>query len=151
MSLETWLQNGHLRRHEATVAEVRQLFGLIDRELSDAAVSGLSTDGQFMHAYDAAYQLCRLALHVSGYEVAKGPGHHSMTINSLRFTLGAEQIDNEIYLSKCSRQRNQTLYDYAGVVSAQDAADLRQTAVELRATVLNWLRANHSALLPRGL
>jgi hypothetical protein len=150
MTLESWLQSGYLARHQATVAEIQKLFGLVDRELSDAAVQGLSADGRFMHAYDAALQLCTLALHVCGYQVSKGPGHHSRTINSLPFSLGQQQATNAIYLSKCSTQRSHSLYDHAGVVSAQDALDLLETARQLRAEVLGWLRTSHPNLLPKG-
>jgi hypothetical protein len=150
MSLQNWLQSGYLNKHHATVAEVQKLLGIVDRELSDAAVHGLSPDGQFAHAYDAALQLCKVALHASGYEVGKGPGHHARTINSLEHTLGQSQKDNAIYLSKCSTQRHHSLYDYAGVVNDQDAQDLLDAARQLRADVLSWLRANSPKLLPKG-
>jgi hypothetical protein len=149
MSLENWLRSGYLSSHQATVAEVQKLFGLVDRELSDAAVQGLSADGRFMHAYDAALQLCKLALHVSGYEVGKMKGHHAYTINSLEFTVG-RQASEITYLSTCSTKRHQSLYDSAGVVSEQDAQDLLQTGSQLRAEVLRWLRATYPKLLPKG-
>ncbi len=57
MSLQSWLQNGQLTSHQATVAEVRGLLGVVDRELADASVAGLSDDGRFTHAYDAAFSL----------------------------------------------------------------------------------------------
>jgi len=47
MSLQSWLQIGHLTNHQATVAEVRSLLGVVDRELADAGVAGLSDDGRF--------------------------------------------------------------------------------------------------------
>ena len=150
MSLENWLQSGYLLNHQATVAEVQKLLGLVDRELSDAAVQGLSADGRFMHAYDAAFQLCAIALHASGYEVGKGKGHHAYTINSLEHTLGPQQAANTMYLSKCSTQRHHSLYDHAGVVSEQDAQDLLDTARQLMVEVLNWLRVHHSSLVPHG-
>jgi hypothetical protein len=150
MSLESWSQSGYLEQHQATVAEVHKLFGLVDRELSDAAVAGLSADGRFMHAFDAALQLCAIALHASGYKVSKGKGHHSYTINALPFALGRQQEANSRYLSKCSTLRNHSLYDYSGVVNEQDAQELLEIARQLRANVLNWLRANYSNLLPKG-
>jgi hypothetical protein len=150
MSFEIWLRNGYLKKHVATVADVQKLLGVIDREISDAAVKGLSADGRFMHAYDAALLLCKLALHSSGYEVGKGAGHHAYTINSLEFTLGPQQKVNTIYLSKCATQRHQSLYDHAGVVADQDARDLLETVRQLRVEVLDWLRAVYPNLLPKG-
>lgn len=52
MSLQNWLQIGHLINHQATVAEVLSLLGVVDREIADAGVAGLSDDGRFTHAYD---------------------------------------------------------------------------------------------------
>jgi hypothetical protein len=151
MSLQNWLQNGLLINHQATVAEVRNLLGVVDRELADASVAGLSDDGRFTHAYDAALLLCKLALHASGFEVQKrAPGHHALWINSLEFTLGNSYIATLRHLSTCSTLRHASLYDHAGVVQKQDAADLLAAAQKLRTDVLNWLRSQHPGLLPSG-
>ena len=151
MSLQNWLQIGHLINHQATVAEVRNLLGVVDRELGDAGVAGLSDDGRFTHAYDAALLLCKLALHANGFEVQKRvTGHHSLWINSLEFTLGEEHKATLIHLSKSSKLRHTTLYDHAGVVQKQDADDLLEAARQLRADVLNWLRSQHPTLVPSG-
>jgi len=143
------LRIGHLINHEATVAEVRSLLGVVDRELSDAGVEGLSNDGRFTHAYDAALLLCKLALHASGFEVQKrAPGHHSIWINSLEFTLGDAHKETLIHLSKSSKLRHTSLYDHAGVVQKQDADDLLAAARQLRTEVLTWLNSHHPKLLP---
>lgn len=149
MSLQNWLQIGHLINHQATVAEVRNMLGVVDRELADASVTGLSDDGRFTHAYDAALLLCKLALHASGFEVQKRtPGHHALWINSLEFTLGDTHKETLIHLSKSSKLRHTILYDYAGAVQKEDADDLLGAARQLRTDVLNWLRVKHPSLLP---
>ncbi len=151
MSLANWSQIGHLINHQATVAEVRGLLGVVDRELADAGVVGLSADGQFTHAYDAALLLCKLALHVSGFELSKrAPGHHALWINSLEFTLGSAHKNTVIHLAQSSALRHTSLYTRAGVVQKQDADDLLQVARQLRSDVLNWMRSGHPALLPPG-
>jgi hypothetical protein len=148
MSLQHWLQIGHLNKHQATVAEVKILLGVVDRELADAGVAGLSEDGRFTHAYDAALLLCKLALHVSGFEIQKRvTGHHALWINSLEFTLGADQKATLIHLSKSSKLRHTSLYDHAGVIQKQDAADLLETAKQLRGDVQAWLHKEHADLL----
>jgi hypothetical protein len=151
MSLQNWLQIGQLTNHQATIAEVRNLLGVIDRELADASVAGLSDDGRFTHAYDAALLLCKLALHSSGFEVPKRtPGHHALWINSLEFILGDTHKAALIHLSKSSKLRHTSLYDHAGVAQKQDADDLLEAARQLRIDVLNWLRSQHPGLLPSG-
>lgn len=107
MSLEQWLQNSWLARFDATVAEVQQLLQVVDRDLSDAQAGGLSPDARFQHAYDAALQLCMIALKVSGYAVRKGQGHHKYSIDSLRFTLGSEWAETADHIERCSRLRGQ--------------------------------------------
>lgn len=149
MSLQNWLQMGYLVEHQATVAEVRSLLGVIDRELSDAGVTGLSDEGRFSHAYDAALLLCKLALHASGFELQKrSSGHHARWINSLEYTLGKEQKKTLIHLSKSSKLRHTSLYDQTGVVQTEDADDLLEAARQLRTDVLAWLRSQHPTLLP---
>ena len=151
MSLQTWLQIGQLTKHQITVAEVRNLLGVVDRELADAGVVGLSDDGRFTHAYDAALLLCKLTLHASGFEVQKRtPGHHNLWINSLEFTLGDTFKETSIHLSKSSKLRNMSLYDHTGVAQKQDADDLLEAARQLRQDVLSWLRSHHPNLLPSG-
>src|SRR6266516_2218268 len=133
MSLQNWLQIGHLINHQATVAEVRNLLGVVDRELADASVAGLSDDGRFTHSYDAALLLCKLALHASGFEVPKrAPGHHAHWLNSLEFTLGDTHKGMLIHLSKSSKLRHTSFYDHAGVAQKQDADDLLEAARQLR-------------------
>jgi len=127
------LQTGTLINHQPTVAEVRNLLGVVDRELADAGVAGLSDDGRFTHAYDAALLLCKLAMHASGFEVQRrARGHHALWINSLTLTLGAKQQTTLEHLSVSSNLRRKSLYAHAGVVDNHDAAALPQVVRHLR-------------------
>lgn len=71
MSLEEWKLNHWIRESLASRAELTQLFAVVDRELGDASIAQLSVDGRFMHAYDAALNLCTIALRASGYEIGR--------------------------------------------------------------------------------
>lgn len=148
MSLELWLRNGWLQQDEVSVAEIQQLLQVVDRDLADAQVVGLSADGRFQHAYDAALQLCMLALRATGYRVRKGQGHHKHGIDSLRYTLGEKWSETADHIERCSRLRGQAVYERIGVVSGQDADDLLQTATQLRTDVVNWLKTAYAALVP---
>jgi hypothetical protein len=147
MSLEQWLRNGWIQPLEPTVAQIRQLLEVVERELSDAEAVGISADGRFEHAYHAALQLCMIALNASGYRVAKGEGHHKRGIDSLGLTLGRTAAETATYLEICSRKRGQAMYERTGVVNQNDADDLLRTAKQLRTEVLAWLKADHPALL----
>ncbi len=150
MSLEQWLQNGWLQRSDATVAEIQKLLEVVDRDLSDAGASGLSADGRFFHAYEAALQLCMIARKAAGYAVPKGQGHHKRAIESLPFTLGPPWSETVDHLERCSRLRGQAVYERVGAVSEEVATELSATAMQLRADVIAWLNSDHPALLPPG-
>lgn len=151
MSLEQWLRNAWLQPAEPTVAGIQQLLRVVQREISDAQAKGLSVDGRFQHAYNAALQLCMIALLASGCRVTKGQSQHKRAIECLPWTLGKKWSDTADYIERCSRMRSQAMYDCIDVVSEEDADDLLDTAKQLKTDVVNWLKANHQALVPPGL
>lgn len=151
MSLEQWQRNGWLLREDAKLAEIIQLFAVVDRELSDAKVPGLSADGRFMHAYVAALQLCMVALRASGYRIKKGEGHHKHAIGSLPFTLGSSFREASDQIEIASRKRGHAMYDHANVVTPQDAEDLIATVRQLRRDVVTWLKQERPKLVPHGM
>jgi hypothetical protein len=125
-------------------------LSIVDRELADAGIVAVSTDGRFTHAYNAALTLCRIALLAAGYRVAKGGGAHYREINSLVYTLGDSHKETYIFLSACTKKRGQEVYTHAGVIDRRDVDDLLQTAKQLRDDVLSWLKADHRHLYPEG-
>jgi hypothetical protein len=149
MGLETW---PNLVQRPATIAEIQQLQAVVDRDLGDAE-KGVSPDTQFTLAYNAALQLCTIALRAEGYEVVRRtPGHHALVINTLPLTLGEQHRETQVFLSFCSTKRHQAFYDQVGVATEKDAEELRRTAGQLREDVLAWLRRSHPELVanPRG-
>ena len=150
-SLEVWRQNHWLKAITPTLAEITQLFAVVNREIEDASIPELSVDGRFMHAYDAALNLCTIALRASGYAVVKGQGHHKKTIESLPLSMGSEYSDIADQIEIASRQRGQAMYDRTDVVEDADASDLLQTAIQLRAALVDWLRKTNANLIPKGL
>lgn len=151
-SLEQWKQNDWLVREDATLPEITQLFAVVDRELTDSDAQGLSVDGKFMHAYDAALTLCQIALRASGYRVNRRQyGHHQKTIEALPLAIGSSLQATADLLVVASRKRSQSLYDRTGVVDLRDANELVDTARLVRSEVVNWLAATRKKLLPKGL
>lgn len=60
MSLTKLLGSKRLDRHVATANEISELRKLVQRDLKDAGVSGLSADRIFATAYNAALQLSKI-------------------------------------------------------------------------------------------
>jgi hypothetical protein len=142
------LRNAWLQRRDSTLAEIRKLLQVVDRELSDARAVGISADGKFEHAYTAILQLCFVPLRAAGYQVPKGESRHKRVIDSLRYTLGESWAEAADYIDLCSRQRGQAMYERIDVVSNEDAGELLDKAQRLRVDVVNWLKANHADLVP---
>ncbi len=149
MTLSDWLASRWIVVHEASPAEIADLFALVDRDLNDAAVPRLSADWRLGITYNAALQLAILALAAAGFRPARERAHER-AILSLRETAGtAEAIVN--LLDSVRRKRNQNNYERAGTTSTAEAKELYEIVTVLRGQVVKWMKKNHKALIPRGL
>lgn len=146
MSLDDWAKAGWLKAQAPTRELLAKIFGVVDRDLEDSK-RNLSSDGQFNIAYNAALQLCAIALLAEGWKPDKLNAHHR-TISALPLILGLEHQANADYLDACRAKRNGLEYDAAGKVSAKEAKELREFAVELREAVVTWLGEKHPKLSP---
>ncbi len=145
MSLETWLANGWLRKHETSKQEIRDLLNIVDRDLNDAG-RDLSADWRFGIAYNAVLKLCTVLLHASGYRAERGMQHYR-TIQAMPLILGDDRKGDADYLDACRVKRNQAEYDRVGVVSDREAEELIAFVQELKIKVCDWLYAEHKGLV----
>ena len=146
MSLSDWAKSGWLKPQQPSRDQIAKIFGVVDRDLEDSK-RNLSPDGQFNIAYNAALQLCAIALLAEGWRPDKLNAHYR-TIAALPLILGKTWQDGADYLDACRAKRNGLEYDAAGRVSAAEAKELREFAVELRAAVMDWLSTAHPDLSP---
>ena len=112
MSLPDWRKNGWLLEHRSTPQEIRDLFGIVDRDLEDCRTDGLSPDWRLNIAYNAALQAATAALCAAGYRAAR-EAHHYRVIQSLRLTIGAP-VTLVSQLDAFRKKRNIGGYDRAG-------------------------------------
>ena len=131
----------------ASAIEIRRLMGVAHRELTDAAIRGLSSDGSFEHAYVAALMAATIAIRAHGERI-HGAEHHRLTFVRLGELVGGRWAKAADYLQHCRVRRNTSMYDVAGSVSAGEARELRLQAEQLLTQVGNWLRSDRPALLP---
>ena len=87
MSLRDWLKHSWLVEHETSAEEIAGLPAIVERDLANAKVAGLSDDWKLNIAYNAALQAATAALAASGFRAAREQ-HHYRTIQSLALTLG---------------------------------------------------------------
>lgn len=146
MSLQVWAKAGWLKPQAPTRDQIAKIFSVVDRDLEDSD-RNLSTDGRFNIAYNAALQLCAIALLAEGWRPDKLNAHHR-TISALPVILGKERQTDADYLDACRAKRNGLEYDAAGRVSAKEAKEVRDFAIELREVVVGWLGRRHPKLSP---
>ena len=147
MSLPDWLANGWLVAHTASRDEVEGLVAVVDRELADAAVVGLSVDAQLTHTYSAGLQLATIALAAAGYRPGRQRAHER-TIQSLAFTVGSAPATVDLF-DLVRRKRNNAIYEQVGTATATEVAELKVAVKALRGEVKRWLKHHHPSLSPR--
>lgn len=146
MSLKRWLNEGRLRSQRSSAKEIEELLRLVERDLADAQISGVSPDRRFATAYNAALQLATIVLRGSGYRTS-GSGHHWTTIQMLPEIMGESERPRTDYLDSCRRKRNIADYDIAGMVSESEVNEIIDETLRFRDDVVRWLRKNHPGLL----
>lgn len=145
MTLEDWLKNSWLVKHETSSQEITDLLAVADRDLDNCQSSGLSADWQMSIAYNAALQTATAALATTGYRATRD-SHHYRIIQSLAYTIGAD-TDLIAQFDQFRKKRNIGGYERAGLVSDQEAHEMLELAEQLRADVERWIRDNHPDLL----
>ncbi len=135
------------RGHRANAREIENLRKLVQRDLTDAALPGLSADRTFATAYNAALQLSKIVLACAGYRVSSTlPGHHQTTFEAAGLVLGPGGRLFTDYFETCRRQRNVIDYDYAEVATESEARFLRQKLTEYQQLVEGWIAKNYPKL-----
>jgi hypothetical protein len=146
MSLQKWAEHGWVKAEPSSRDEITSLLAIVDRDLKDASVAAISEDRRFEAAFSAARTAANIALRASGYRTSTQVGHHIKTIESLEFTIKADpKLIQRI--KTLSKKRNATSYDSAGSISTQELRLAINTATEVQAAVLNWVKKNHPELL----
>jgi hypothetical protein len=146
MSLENYFKNGWLKKEATSPQEIADQLGLVSRCMKDANVEGISDDLRFYTTFNAVLALANIALRASGYRTTTQPGHHMRTIETLEYTV---QADNKTIrkIMAFSKKRNVASYDSAGSISNEELKQILSTAESLQQTVETWLAANYPELL----
>ncbi len=122
------------------------MLRLVDRDLADAQVPGLSSDRRFLIAYEAALGLATIPLYAVGHET-HGSGHHWITFHVLTDLIGREYPEVAAYFDSCRTKRNVGSYDRSGRITGTEAAELLAEVRDFRLRIEGWLKENHPELL----
>ena len=126
--------------------EIKDLLGVVHRNLADAQIKKLSDDGRFGHAYDAARILANIIVRACGYRVKSDGGGHYNTFLALKAADPAF-AKKAVYFDACRRKRNNFLYEQADIVSHTEAEELLWHVTGFSLEVNTWLKKHHPKLL----
>lgn len=145
MTLDLWLTNGWLRRHETSASEIAELLAVAERNLADAAIELLSPDARVGLAYAASLASASAALAATGHRPER-ERHHERLIDSLAHTIGADsRMVGRLHRQR--KARNTMTYERVGTVSEAESWEALELALALTEAVRTWLKAHYSALL----
>ncbi len=145
MSWTSLLAERRVAREGVDRAEIERYLALVASRLADAGLEGLSADGRFTAAYDAARTLAVIAIRACGYRVLVHGGGHKNTFLALRAVPNAKVAGEAAFLDQCRRKRNEASY-LAPHLSLAEADDLLEKAREYQFAVQYWLVEEHPEL-----
>src|SRR5262245_6644996 len=147
MSWQQLQANHRVQTHSTSRRELAGLRAVVERDLKDVRLPGLSTDRQFATAYNAVLQLAKMAIACAGYRVV-GSGHHQTTFEAVELALGSSVTNLASYFDTCRRKRHILDYDSAQVLAETEAKELREQAEAFRTLVEQWIAQHHAQLTP---
>jgi uncharacterized protein (UPF0332 family) len=146
--MTTWKEFKHYNRlkpHKTSKKEINDLFEVIERDLQDAAVEGISNDRRFATAYNAVLQLCKIVICIKGYRVS-GHGHHHTSLEAAQLILGSKTNNLISYFDVCRRKRNLLDYEKAKVITQTEADEILVKAKEFRNLIKKWQKVSAESL-----
>ena len=146
MTLKEFLNQGRLAHHKTSSGEISDLLNIVERDLKDAQVKGISSDRRFTIAYNAVLQLATLILYCKEYK-PKGVGHHFVTLQSIKEILGKEYHPLIEYFDSCRVKRSISEYDRAREISESEVEELIEEASKFKEMVKEWVKKNFPTLL----
>lgn len=141
MTWQELLRQKRVQRLPTEREEIEALRRVVERDLADAAISGLSTDARAGLSYDAARAAATMAIRASGYRV-RGLRGHETTFEALSALTGPLR-QYAAYFQVLRIKRNALTYATAGDTSDAEADEALEQAGALFADVEAWLARQH--------
>ncbi len=142
MDLSDLYIEGTIVKQPTSREEIQELLRLAARSMSDACISGLSTNGKFKLAYEAALQLSSIPLRCAGYR-SRGGSHHWSVFHVLPEVMGEEAVEIADYFQACRGKRSAATYHRASVVTEAESNELVREVEEFDRLLRRWLRSNY--------
>ena len=143
MSLEDLCKFGKLEKHKTSPQEIKNLFGVAERCLKDAAQETISLDLRFIAAYQAALAAGEALLCVMGYKAPKN-NYHYMVWEALKHALDASFKDTLNLFNDARSKRGDAFYDRASVTSETEYKEILKESDKLVGFVRNKIKKDYS-------
>lgn len=118
--------------------ELDDLRGIVERNLHNASLAGLTEDGRFVLAYTAVRALALMVVRAEGYRVTSRGGAHFNTFEALRAVSASILASRADYFDDCRRKRNEASYEVVHVTQTE-ADELLLEAQAFREDLEHWL------------
>jgi hypothetical protein len=146
MSLNDWLNNRWLHRHETSADEIQALLHSAEEDIRSAQIEGIAAGWRLNMGYTAALRYARAALYACGFRPAR-EREHERTIDSLTYTVPSIEADTIKLLHKIRKLRHVATYDSVDMISDAEADAAMKVANKLSQHVRTWFRENHPEYL----
>lgn len=113
--------------------------------LKDAGVKGLSAQGRYEFAYNAARIITTIVIRACGYRVSAKAGHHYYTFQALQ-AVDPNFVTVAAYFDRARDKRNDFSYDAAAHVSDTDAEELLKTVKQFSKDAEEWIFKHYPSL-----
>ncbi len=142
--LNKWVQEDKLKKHNTSADEISKLFRIVDRDLKDAGLQGLSADRRFITAYNTALQLTTIVLRAYGLRTNPNKaGHHRISIDALPEILGSEFQDLTDYFNSCRIKRHNCDYTSSGEISDKEASEFLSEVEKFKNSIFTWIKEKY--------
>jgi hypothetical protein len=139
------LTERRVAREPSSRQELDEIRAMIATNLKDANVPGLSAQGRYEFAYNAARLLGTLVVRAAGYRVIAKNGHHYFTFRGLEAADKAF-VKTAAYFDSARTKRNDFSYDAPIDVAESEALELIDTFEKFLQRVEAWIRARDPSL-----
>lgn len=146
MSLDDWLNNRWLHRHQTGAEEIRALLHSAEEDIRSAEIVGVAAGWRLNMGYTAALRYARAALYACGYRPAR-EREHERTIDSLAYTVPSVEADTIKLLHKIRKMRHTATYDSVDMISDAEADAALKLALELGQSIMSWLKNEYPEFL----
>jgi hypothetical protein len=143
MTWQKLVATNRAKAHKTSKQELDGLRAVVNRDLKDAAIAGLSEDRRFATAYNAVLQLATMAIACAGYRVSAKQGHHENTFTAVELVLGPPGAKYAKYFNTCRKKRNTVDYNLANIITKTELDELLEKAGKFKELVEDWILKNY--------